>query len=362
MNVNEMLTAAAQKLASYREKLHAPADIKKEIEDAIEDFLATVDQAAKDENGTIKNAGSAVGKLYALRKLLEGKTEATSEELDTATAIGKLIEMLSQKSIQSLRVNLAKLMEGLSREDQAAVFQKATGHKDVNAAVESGLSLEDILQKVTREIEARKATPEIVEGKIVEAPMPPAAQVSDGSVTSAREKHRPSAPAPLALHYAEPKELLEIAKILHTGGMFATRFKSAEQIFTAMLLGMAYRIPPITALTSINVINGQPAMSANLMLALAQSSGELENLKIESAQDECCVTIKRRGYSSPIVSRFTVEDAKKMGLLERRNWQQQPQTMLRWRAIVAGLRLAFADILLGLYTFDELGDEESIEE
>jgi len=128
-----------------------------------------------------------------------------------------------------------------------------------------------------------------------------------------------------------------------------------------MLKGRELNIPPWADLTSIHVIQGNPTISPQLMLALIQRSGQLEDIKIEGDAQKCAVTMKRKGQS-PYTVTFSLADAGLMGLKDKQNWKAQPAVMLKWRAVSACARVVFADILLGMYTTEEINPDQGVSE
>jgi hypothetical protein len=105
---------------------------------------------------------------------------------------------------------------------------------------------------------------------------------------------------------------------------------------------------------SIHVIQGKPTISPQLMLALANRTGLLEDIQIDSKPDRCTVTITRKGRK-PHQETFGKEEATKLGLITRDQYQKQLATMVKWRALAACLRVTFPDVLLGFYTPEEIG-------
>jgi hypothetical protein len=55
---------------------------------------------------------------------------------------------------------------------------------------------------------------------------------------------------------------------------------------------------------------------------------------------------------------FTIEDAKRAGLLSKDSWQKYTKELLVARAISGCARKVFPDVVGGLYTVEELGGEE----
>ena len=66
---------------------------------------------------------------------------------------------------------------------------------------------------------------------------------------------------------------------------------------------------------------------------------------------------KRRGDAEPVVSRFSMADAKRAGLAGKTGpWTQYPKRMLQMRARGFALRDAFPDLLRGFVTAEEAQD------
>lgn len=142
-----------------------------------------------------------------------------------------------------------------------------------------------------------------------------------------------------------------------------------------MLKGMEIGLEPMMALESIDLISGKPTLDPAGMLALAQASGELEDLRVLEESDAASeIEMKRRGQSS-YRRRWSIEDAARMRttewsngqsrsipLTEKSNWQQQPSVMLKWRNVAAICRVVFGDIIQGMYTPEELGADVQVDE
>ena len=111
----------------------------------------------------------------------------------------------------------------------------------------------------------------------------------------------------------------------------------------------------------IHVIDSKPTISPRGALALILNSPLLENLEIKDEVDDkgtptaCAVTMKRKnGFS--YTARFTMEDAKRAGLIKAGSgWEKYPANMLRARAIGYCADVVFPDVLGGLKRADEFG-------
>lgn len=150
------------------------------------------------------------------------------------------------------------------------------------------------------------------------------------------------------------------AEALVKSGFLPMAINTPEKALAIMQKGKELGIPPMEAMSSINVIQGKPSVSPQLMLALARRTKELENFIIDKNDRQATVKVKRRGQDE-VTTTFTIEMATQMGLASKDNWKKQPGIMLQWRAIAENLRITFPDAISGLYTYDEMGAEMSSE-
>lgn len=125
----------------------------------------------------------------------------------------------------------------------------------------------------------------------------------------------------------------------------------------AILTGMEVGLKPMSALRSIDVIQGTPALRAVTLRALVQSRGH-EVWVEESTKTRAVVRGRRKGSEITQESVWTTDRAKDLGLLGKDNWRMQAQAMLVARATSELCRLVAADVILGLpYSIEELTDE-----
>lgn len=149
------------------------------------------------------------------------------------------------------------------------------------------------------------------------------------------------------------------AAVLVKTGFLPGAIKTAEQALAIILTGRELGIPTMAALRSIDVIQGKPAVSPQLMLALINTTKELEHFDCPTGKDGAVCTMKRKGraaHSAP----FGPKEASALGLSDKANYKSQPATMYQWRAVAACARVVFPDVILGLYTPDEMGAEVEV--
>lgn len=130
-------------------------------------------------------------------------------------------------------------------------------------------------------------------------------------------------------------------------------------VMVAIQMGQEVGLKPLQALQSIAVINGRPAMFGDAVVAIVRGSGTVEYLEEtwdEKTQTAVCKG-KRKGEPKEIVRTFSMEDAKKAGLLDRSTtWKTYPKRMAGWRAKSWVLRDGWADYLKGIAIREEVED------
>jgi hypothetical protein len=149
------------------------------------------------------------------------------------------------------------------------------------------------------------------------------------------------------------------AQSLVKTGFLPQAIKTPEQALAIILTGRELGIPAMAALNTINVIQGKPTVSPQLMLALIERSGQLEDIKVDVTDKGASVTMKRKGRTSH-TEHFGQTEAQSMGLLGKDNYKKQAGVMYKWRAVAACARTVFPDVILGLYTPEEMGAEVSV--
>lgn len=153
----------------------------------------------------------------------------------------------------------------------------------------------------------------------------------------------------------------EQAAMLVKSGFLPQSIRTPEQAIAVAITSKELGIGMMEGFRSINVIQGKPTISPQLMLALANRSGQLENIKIDSNDQRAIITVTRKGRE-PHTEEFGIKEATGLGLIGRDNYKKQPSVMFKWRALAANLRVTFPDVMIGFYTPEEMGAEVKIGE
>ena len=149
-------------------------------------------------------------------------------------------------------------------------------------------------------------------------------------------------------------EILARSSLLPT----ALRNKAAD-VLIIMMMAQELDIPPLQALNGINVIQGKPVISPQLMIALIRAKVPESFIDIKEEEGKCSCSMARNKDDKDQVytSTWTLDRAEKMGLVSKDNWKKQAGTMLKWRAVSEAARTVFPDVIMGLYIPDELEEE-----
>lgn len=134
--------------------------------------------------------------------------------------------------------------------------------------------------------------------------------------------------------------------------------------------GREYGLSPVLATQKLFVTpDGKVGMLADTMHGLVLKSGLCEYFALLEASDEAATFVtKRKGGKNEQKFTFTFDMAAKQGLTKKghsrgkkNNWDKMPMQMLIARAKAALARLAYPDVVGGLYTYEELMDERQAE-
>jgi hypothetical protein len=150
---------------------------------------------------------------------------------------------------------------------------------------------------------------------------------------------------------------LSLARTLADSSMLPAQYRKAPaNLLWAIEYAEAIRVPMMTAVTGIHVIEGKPTASADLIAGLVRRAGH--KLRVWGDDREAHAQVIR--CDDPSFDGFrvvwTMERARAAGLAGKSVWRSYPAAMLRSRAITEVARMACSEALHGvIYTPEELG-------
>jgi hypothetical protein len=163
-------------------------------------------------------------------------------------------------------------------------------------------------------------------------------------------------------------DIKRVSLIFVKSGMFKgdRNLDSETKMYQAgvkIIAGVEFGIQPFAAMRGINIINGNAEMSANLMAAKVKKHSKYD-YRVKKLDNEGCEltffeylpdgTKEELGPSS-----FTIEDARRAGLMNNPTWSKFPQNMCFARALSNGVRIHCPDVFYGapVYTEGEISGE-----
>lgn len=149
-------------------------------------------------------------------------------------------------------------------------------------------------------------------------------------------------------------EIYELSAAMHKSQMFGVT--SPEQAMVVLMTGLELGFSPAQSFRSIHVINKKPTLSADMMVAVCKSRPHICKYfrLVDSTDERATYETHRVGEPEPVSITFTIQDAEKAGLLSNPTWQKFRPQMLRARAASSLVRVVYSDLILGLYTEDEI--------
>jgi hypothetical protein len=158
--------------------------------------------------------------------------------------------------------------------------------------------------------------------------------------------------------------MMKVAEQFSKSNLVPKHFQNKPaDILIALQQGSEMGMKPIQALNSIIVIQGSPSLKAEAQLAQVRHFFPSAYIKIEedfAKQEVKCTMGRDRNYPDEYCAAIW-NDAKasSMQLLGKDNYKKQKMTMYKWRAITEARRIVFPDICSGVYSPEEIADQNN---
>ena len=148
------------------------------------------------------------------------------------------------------------------------------------------------------------------------------------------------------------QDIERMAKAVAVSGLFGV--KNQEQAFALMLVAQAEGMHPAIAARDYHVINGRPTLKSDAMLARFQTAGG--SIKWKELSETKAVATFSHPQGGTVDIAWSIDMAKKAGLMKNPTWNSYPRSMLRARCISEGIRTVFPGVVAGYYTPEEVED------
>jgi hypothetical protein len=136
--------------------------------------------------------------------------------------------------------------------------------------------------------------------------------------------------------------LSQVGKLFAASGFFSDAKQEAQAI-TKILAGAENGFGPFSSMSGIHIIKGKMEMGADLLATAIKRSGKYTYKVKEMSQEKCIIEFFERSdftggeWQSIGVSEFSIEDAKKAGLVTGGSgWEKYARNMLFARALTNG--------------------------
>jgi len=153
------------------------------------------------------------------------------------------------------------------------------------------------------------------------------------------------------------EQAMQYAKLIADSDFVSRDYKGKPgNVLIAVQHGAEIGLSPMQAIQNISIINGKPSVWGDALLALVRAHHSFVDIHEEIKNGVAICRVERKNQD-PIISTFSIEDAKKANLWGKQGpWTQYPNRMLQMRARSFALRDGFADVLKGLSVREEVMD------
>lgn len=284
----------------------------------------------------------------------------TSDNVPGCKGVGgkgaaKLLEA-NQWSVEDLLKNLAEDKENgapLSKKELSVLEQRDSillSRKLVRLRTDVELEVDELLQRKDPKPLAETEEMEDETDRATEEPTVSCEPTDTGAIV--RTNHDWS----LSLQPHDHKGAYALSKVLFNSRLYA-KFQSPDAIFAVLMRGRELGLGVTTALDNFHVIEGKPAASAHLIMALTQKHPDCEYLMmVESTAERAVYETKHRRQPKAVRMEYTMHEARDAGLVRPRSpWDKFPKAMLRKTCGVLLCRAVYQEATCGLSCPEELG-------
>lgn len=160
-------------------------------------------------------------------------------------------------------------------------------------------------------------------------------------------------------------DAIQMASTIAKSGLVPQCYRTPDAAFAGLEMAKELGIAPMVFFHNSFFMpeTGRIGIQGSVLLEMVYRSGVVdvefaitENVNLEKGEGAAECTMRRldRQNAKPFTFRFTIEQARRAGLLSKNNWKTSPEDMLLWRSISKCARMVCADIIHGVPTVEEL--------
>ena len=147
-------------------------------------------------------------------------------------------------------------------------------------------------------------------------------------------------------------ELQKMADVMSRSKLFG--INDPTQALALMFLAQAQGKHPASIAQEYHIIQGRPALKADAMLArYFEAGGTVKWITLTDEKVEAEFTHPNSGTCT--IS-WSLADAKSKKIAISPNWDKYPRAMLRSRVISEGIRTSYPNVIMGVYSEEEVRD------
>lgn len=152
----------------------------------------------------------------------------------------------------------------------------------------------------------------------------------------------------------------KMAVVFHNSGALPKAIDSTAKVIMVLQAGKEVGMQPVEALQAYAFINGRLTMFGNAVIAQVAKAGH--DITWGHCDDQTAtVTVTRCDNKKSMTETYTIEDAKRAGLINRDVWKAYPRRMLKYKAFAEVANFLTPDALHGAQ-MREIVESEPVEE
>jgi hypothetical protein len=171
------------------------------------------------------------------------------------------------------------------------------------------------------------------------------------------------------LDTAKFEHLWRVATAFSKSTMVPTHFQgSPENVFIAIQMAFRCGVDPFTFLQNCYIVHGRPGIETKLAIALLNRSN-VSRGSVKYRVQGSGKTLQCTAYVTEALTGEVLEHTLTWATVEAEGWTKKsgskwltdPQVMIQYRAAMRLIRLHFPEVLLGMYSKEELDDMNTLE-